>query len=168
MNHSRPLGLAGVRDSSSPPQKSVHQRPGPVAGCRVNHHSGRLVHHKKGLVLEDDADRNVFTGDRPFLDFGYLHADCVARLGSVARLFTLAADQDVSLRNQGRCLRPRKLGMLGNKEVEADIAVRLDWKLSGVAQKLIPRSEYPTREQRLRQAIAPRPREPTRAGRRQC
>jgi len=42
----------------------------------------------------------------------------------------------VSQRNQGRGLRPRKLGTLGNKEVEADIAVRLDWKLPGVAQRL--------------------------------
>jgi hypothetical protein len=42
----------------------------------------------------------------------------------------------VPLRDQRRSLRPRKLGTLGNKEVEADIAVRLDRKLSGVAQSL--------------------------------
>ena len=102
----------------------------------MNHHSGRLIHHQQRLVLEDDADRNVFARDRPFLDFGDVYANDVARLGSVARLFALTADQHVSQRDQGRCLRPRKLGTLGNKEVEADIAVRLDWKLSGVAQRL--------------------------------
>jgi len=40
----------------------------------------------------------------------------------------------VPLRDQGRRLGARQLGPLGNKEIEADIAVRLDWKLSDVAQ----------------------------------
>jgi hypothetical protein len=38
------------------------------------------------------------------------------------------------LRYQRGRLRSRQLGPLGNKEIEADIAVRLDWKLSDVAQ----------------------------------
>jgi len=38
------------------------------------------------------------------------------------------------MRDQCRRLRSRQLGPLGNKEIEADIAVRLDWKLSDGAQ----------------------------------
>jgi hypothetical protein len=44
------------------------------------------------------------------------------------------AHEDVSLRDQSRRLGAGKLCLLGNKEIEADIAVRLDWKLSDVAQ----------------------------------
>jgi hypothetical protein len=44
------------------------------------------------------------------------------------------AHQDVPLRDQCRGLCARQLGPLGNKEIEADIAVRLDWKLSGFVQ----------------------------------
>jgi len=40
----------------------------------------------------------------------------------------------VSLRDQGGRLRSGKLRSLSNKEVEADIAVRLDGKLSDIAQ----------------------------------
>jgi hypothetical protein len=38
------------------------------------------------------------------------------------------------LRYQRRRLGARQLGPLGNKQIEADITVRLDWKLSDVAQ----------------------------------
>ena len=38
------------------------------------------------------------------------------------------------LSDQRRSLCPRKLGTLGNKEIEADIAVRLDGKLSDITQ----------------------------------
>jgi len=38
------------------------------------------------------------------------------------------------LRNQCRRLGPRQLGTLGNKEIEADIAVRLDGKLFDLGQ----------------------------------
>jgi len=40
----------------------------------------------------------------------------------------------VPLRDQRRRLGARQLGPLGNKQIEADIAVRLDWELSDVAQ----------------------------------
>jgi len=40
----------------------------------------------------------------------------------------------VPLRDQGRRLGARQLRTLGNKQIEADIAVRLDWKLIDVAQ----------------------------------
>ena len=40
------------------------------------------------------------------------------------------------LRDQRRRLGPRELGTVGNKEIEADIAVRLDGKLFDVAQTL--------------------------------
>jgi hypothetical protein len=40
----------------------------------------------------------------------------------------------VALRDQGRRLGARKLGALGDKQIEADIAVRLDGKFLDVAQ----------------------------------
>jgi hypothetical protein len=40
----------------------------------------------------------------------------------------------VPLGDQRRRLGSRQLGPLGNKEIEADIAVRLDWKLFDVTQ----------------------------------
>ncbi|MDB4871412.1 MAG: hypothetical protein JWL97_2416, partial [Gemmatimonadales bacterium] len=42
--------------------------------------------------------------------------------------------QDVPLGDQGRRLGARQLRPLGNKEIEADIAVRLDWELFDFAQ----------------------------------
>ena len=134
MNHAGPLRVAGVRYAAAPPQQGVHEGPRPVAGSRVNYHSSGLVHYQQRLVFKDDADGDVFAGDGPLLHFGDNNADDLARLGSVARFFTPAVDQDVSLGNQSGCLGSRELGTLGNKEVEADIAVRLDWKLSDLAQ----------------------------------
>jgi hypothetical protein len=134
MDHSRPLGLALRREAAAPAQQSVHQSPAPVARRGMYDHAGRLVHDQQRFVFVDDADRNVFTGERSLLDPWNIDADDFARFGAVARFFTPAADKHVSLRDQSRRLRARKLGALGNKEIEADIAVRLDWKLSGVAQ----------------------------------
>jgi hypothetical protein len=42
----------------------------------------------------------------------------------------------MALGDEGSRLGARKFSLMGNKEVEADIAVRLDRKLSGVAQSL--------------------------------
>jgi hypothetical protein len=42
----------------------------------------------------------------------------------------------VALRDQRRRLGSRKRGTLGDKQIEADIAVRLDGKISDVTQRL--------------------------------
>ena len=64
------------------------------------------------------------------LDCRDLDPHHLARLRAVARLLPPPVDQHVPLRDQRRRLGARKLRPLGNKEIEADIAVRLDGKLS--------------------------------------
>lgn len=136
MDHSSPLGITLGGQPAAPAQQGVHEGPGPIARRRMHHHTRRLVHHQQRLVFVDDADWNVFARDRPLLQPGDLDADDFARFGPVARLFAPSVDVHVSLRDQRGRLRTRELGTLGNKEIEADIAVRLDGKLSGIAQSL--------------------------------
>ena len=100
----------------------------------MDHHSCRLVHDQEGFVLVDYADRDVVARNRPLLHLRDLDANDFTLFRTITRFFTPTVDQDVSLSNQGRSLGPRELGTLGNKEIEADIAVRLDRKLSRVTQ----------------------------------
>ena len=100
----------------------------------MDDHPGRLVDDQQGLVLVDDRDGDVLSGDRPLLHLGDFDAHNVPRQGPITSLLRSPAHRYVPLRDQRRRLRSRQLGLLGNKEIEADIAVRLDWKLSDVAQ----------------------------------
>lgn len=134
MHHSSPVGVTLRREASTPAQEGVYQGPGPVSRRWMNHHAGRLVDHEQRLVLVHDADRDVFSGDGPLFHRGNLDPHYFAGLGPVARFFAPPIDQHVALRDQRRRLRTRELGPLGDKQIEADIAVRLDGKLSGVAQ----------------------------------
>jgi hypothetical protein len=100
----------------------------------VDHHAGRLVDHQQRLVFIDDVDRNVFSGDCPFFHPRDIDADDLTRLGPIAGFLAAAVDEDVPLGDQSRRLGPRQLGVLGNKQIEADITVRLDGKFSRVGQ----------------------------------
>ena len=102
----------------------------------MDHHSGRLVHHQQCFVFVDDTDRDILTKDRPLFHDGDLDRYPLPFLGLVAGLFPPAVDQYVSQRDERRRLGSGKLSPLGNKEIEADIAVRLDGKLFDVAQRL--------------------------------
>ena len=168
MDHSRSLGLTLRREAPTASQQGVDQRPTPVAGRRVHYHPRGLIHHQQRFVLIDDTDWNVFPGNRPFLDLGDLYPDDFPWLRAVAGFLPPSIDQYVSLRDQSRRLCARELGPMCNKEIEADIAVRLDGKLSGVAQARSPFA-YPTRgrPQPLGREIAPLPKAPTPGGRRQ-
>jgi len=96
----------------------------------MDDHAGRLVHDEQGLVLVDDADRDVLAGNRPLLELRYLDSHDISGLGAIARLLALAVHEHIPLSNERCCLRPRELRALGDKQVEADIAVRLDGELS--------------------------------------
>ena len=102
----------------------------------MNDHSGRLIHDEQGLVLIDHADRNVLARDDAFLDFWDLDAHYFAPLRPVAGFLAATVHHYVPLRYQRRGLGTRQVGVVGNKEVEADIAVRLDRKRFDVAQGL--------------------------------
>ena len=134
VDHPRPLRLALPRQVATPPQQGVDERSRPVAGGRVDDHPRRLVDNEKRIVLVDDLDRDVLAGDGSFFYRGYLHPHQLAGLGAVARLLAPAADRNMAEGDERRRLGPRKIGLLGNKEIEADIAVRLDGKLSCLAQ----------------------------------
>ena len=136
MDHSGPFGLA-LRGKPSPtPQQGVDECPAPIAGSRVHHHARRLVDDQQRVILVHDAYRNILAGDRPFLDCRNRNPDYFAYFRPVAGFLPPAIDQHVPQCDQGRRLGAGKLRPLGNKEVEADIAVRLDRKLSGFAQRL--------------------------------
>ena len=102
----------------------------------MNDHSGGLVHDEQGVVLVDDTDRYFLAGDDAFLDLWNLDPDRLTSGRSIAGLFTATVHHYVALRNKGRGLGTRQPGVVGNKEIEADIAVRLDGKLLEVAQRL--------------------------------
>ncbi len=136
VDHSGPFGLPFRGKAATSPQQRIDQGPAPVAGRGVHHHSRRFVDDKECLILVHDAYRNVFPADGSRLDSRNRDLDDLSRLGPITRFFPPAVDQHVALRDQSRGLSSRQLGPVGNKEIEADIAVRLDWKLSGVAQTL--------------------------------
>src|SRR5947207_3029079 len=90
-------------------------------------------------LVDREGVRGQVTPDHDrvtLVDPGDFDPHQLALLRSVAGLLAPAVDEDVSLRNKSRRLRPRKLSTVGNKEIEADIAVRLDGKLPDVAQRL--------------------------------
>ena len=136
MDHSSPFRLAFSRERSSAPQQSIDERSAPVAGCGVHYHAGGLVDNEQRLILVHDAYRNVFARDGSFLDYRDRDPDYFAGFRPVTGFLPPPIDQHVPLCDQGRRLDAGKLRPLGNKEVEADIAVRLDRKLSGFAQTL--------------------------------
>ena len=100
----------------------------------MDDHSGGLVHNEQGVVLVDDRDWNVLSGYRALLHLRDLDSHHVARRRAITRLLPPPVHEDMPLSDQGRRLRARELRPLGNKEIEADIAVRLDRKLFDFAQ----------------------------------
>ncbi len=60
VDHPCPLRLALARETAPTPQQGVHERAGPVPGCRVHDHPGGLVHHQKRVIFVDNAHRDVF------------------------------------------------------------------------------------------------------------
>ena len=134
MDHPGSFRLAFAGERSAAAEQRVDEGPAPVSGSGVHDHAGRFVYHQQRIVFVDDGDWNVFTGDDALFASGDLDPHKLARFGTVASLFPTTADEDVALSDQRRGLCPRKLGTLGNKEIEADIAVRLDGKLSDITQ----------------------------------
>jgi hypothetical protein len=102
----------------------------------VHDHSCGLVYYEEGLVLVDDAYRDVLTNDRALFYFWDFDPDRLASFRAVARLLASSVDENVTLGNQRRRLGPRKASALGDKQIEADIAVRLDGKILAVTQGL--------------------------------
>jgi len=100
----------------------------------MDDHAGRLINHQQRLILIDDTDWDVLADDRPLLDRRDFHPHDLPFLGPVARLFPPAVDEHVAQSDQSGSLGPRKLSTMGDKQIEADIAVRLDGKLSDLAQ----------------------------------
>lgn len=129
-----PLSPARGQRSPASTQEGVDEGSAPVAGCRVDDHAGRLVNDEQRLVLVDDRERDVLARDVPFLDRGNIHPHPLASLRPVARLFPAAIDGDVPVCDQRGGLRARKLRALGDKQIEANIAVRLYQELQNAAQ----------------------------------
>ncbi len=134
VDHSGPLRLPLRGERPTATEQRVHESPAPVAGRGVDDHPRRLIDDEEILVLVDDADRNVLPDNRTLFHLRDLHSHHFTELRSVAGPLLSPVHEDVPLRDQRRCLRARQLRSLGNKQIEADIAVRLDRKLSGVAQ----------------------------------
>jgi hypothetical protein len=102
----------------------------------MDDHASWLVDDEKSLVLVNHGYRDVLARDRPLFDLRNLDPNDSPRLCPIAGLFTPAVNQHMTLGDQSRRLGSRKCGSLGNKEIEADIAVRLDWKIPDVTQSL--------------------------------
>src|SRR5665213_2767174 len=59
MDQASPLGPAPVRKLATAADECVDEGTCPVAGGRMNHHSGRFVHYQQVGVLKDDSKRDV-------------------------------------------------------------------------------------------------------------
>ena len=128
--------LALVRQAPASANQRVDERSRPVARSWMHYHAGRLVHHQQRLVLVDDRDRDVLAKDLALLYARVVDAHNFATQGLVARPFTAPVDKYVAVGDEGGRLSPRQIRLLGYKQIEADIAVRPDGKLSNVAQGL--------------------------------
>jgi len=100
----------------------------------VDHHPRWLVDYQQRIVLVNNTDRDVLPRDGALFGGRDLDPDDLSFLRLVARFLAPSIDENVPLSDKGCRLGAGKLRPLGDKEVEADIAVRLDGKLSDIAQ----------------------------------
>ena len=116
----------------------------------MDHHPGRLVHDEHVFVLEHDGERNGLAGDLPNRRRRLLDHDAVAGDRPVARLLTRSIHDDISVRDERCRLGSRKARLRCNKQIEANVSVRLDdylvplagaqisWPPLGAGEALIP------------------------------
>ena len=81
-------------------QQRVHQRTCRVAGSRMNHHAGRLVHDDEVGILVENGQRQVFWNRCGRRGIGNLDRDALARLHAGVGLDASTADGDVAVANQ--------------------------------------------------------------------
>lgn len=136
MDDSRAVGVAGRKAAISAAEQSIDERSGPVSRRGVNYHAGSLVDDEESVVLVHDPDRDILGDHVPLFDLGNDDADSLAALKSVARLLLSAVHADVAERDQRRRLCARNISLPGDKQIEANIAVRLDQELGDAAQTL--------------------------------
>ena len=134
VDDSGPFRLAFSRQAAPATQQCIDQSARPVSRGGMDDHSGRFVDHQQRVVLVDHMNWDVFARNCPFLDGRYFYAHRLTDFRPVARFFAPAAHQDVSECDQSSSLGAREICLLGDKEIEADIAVRLDGKLSYLGQ----------------------------------
>ena len=96
----------------------------------MNDHTRRLVNDEEVFVLVGDSEWNVFADNLTRHLLRRLDHYDVAGERAIARFFSPAVYRDVSICNEGRRLITRQVGALGYKQVEANVAVRLDDKFA--------------------------------------
>ena len=92
----------------------------------MHDHARRFVDYQEEFIFIGHCERNIFAGDLARNCFRGIEYDYVAWKRAVARLFPLAVDGDVAVCNQSGRLIARQVRSLGYKQIEANVAVRLD------------------------------------------
>ena len=93
----------------------------------MHDHTGWLIDNEQVVILKDDAERDALWLNRAF-GFGlrkpHLHLLTFPRL--VARLFSVRVDKNGTRGNKRRSLCARAADCGCDKQIEANITVRLD------------------------------------------
>ena len=126
MNDSCAIRSRAGREISTTPHQRIHQGAGPVSRRWMHHHPGWLVHDEQVFVLEHNGERNRLAGDLPNCCRRLVDHDPVAGNRPVARFLSRSVHDDVSVRDERRRLGSRKLRGRCNKQIEANVSVRLD------------------------------------------
>ena len=92
----------------------------------MNHHTRRLINDEQIFILVSDSEWNVFADDLARHLLGSLDHYDVAGEHAIARFFPAAVYRDISICDECCCLITRDVCSLGYKQVEANVAVRLD------------------------------------------
>ena len=99
MDQASPLGPAPVRKLATAADECVDEGTCPVAGGRMNHHSGRFVHYQQVGVLKDDSKRDVLAFYLPVVGgrLGHCDANQIVRRGAIGGAFARSVYRDESI-----------------------------------------------------------------------
>ena len=117
MHDARPLLSADAAEIVDVVEQRVDERAACVAGRRVNHHTGRLVHHDEIAVLVEDRQRKRL-GQRHRVDRRwYLDGDELAGFHRAVGLRRSPGDLDLAFLDEPLQLRARVLGEDGDEKM---------------------------------------------------
>jgi hypothetical protein len=119
-------GRSDVRGLASAEQR-VNEGAGPVSRCRMHDHAWWLINNEQVVILKDDAEWDALGLNRAF-GFGlrkpHLYLLTLSRF--VARLFSVRVDKNSTRGDERRGLCARAADCSCDKQIEANITVRLD------------------------------------------
>jgi len=133
VHDARTLRRRTWRELASPAKERVDESARPVAWCRMNDHTCGLVDDEQCLVLVYDAQRYRFAAYLSGCYGRLVDYDNIAANRPIAGFFAFTVDGNVAVRDQCSRLISRYRSAPGYKQIEANVAVRLDRELMPLA-----------------------------------